>query len=80
MTEYSDERGFRLSNAAVAVCDFPAARRRGRFAVLLIVLLCLAAPAAAQKPDKTSEQKSDDQDSEPVLWRDPTDIRSRNLF
>jgi len=80
MTEYSEERGFRLSNAAVAVCDFPAARRRGRFAVLLILLLCLAAPAAAQKPDKTSEQKSDDQDSDPLLWRDPTDIRSRNLF
>ena len=51
-----------------------------RIGGFLIVLLCLAAQAAGQKPDKTSRPQSESGECRPVVWRDPTDIRSRNLF
>src|SRR5215469_10627335 len=51
-----------------------------RMAGFLTVLLCLATLAAGQKPDKPSRRQSENRKCGPVLWRDPTDIRSRNLF
>src|SRR5215470_1805041 len=46
-------------------------------ALITIVLLCCSSAAFAQKSKK--EDKPTPQ-GEPVLWREPTDIASRNLY
>jgi hypothetical protein len=45
-----------------------------RLALSIIVLLAVSAPAFAQKEKKPKPQGT------PVLWREPTDIESRNLL
>lgn len=44
-----------------------------------IAILCASAPVGAQQENKPSKQ-SENAASKPVLWSDPTDLESRNLF
>jgi len=55
--------------------------RNNRSAVLLAVgCLCLSVSAGAQQGNKPPKQRHGPKDGEAVLWRDPTDLESRNLF
>ena len=48
---------------------------------LTVISLCLAAPGAVKKKDNGAEAKGEITRSElNLLWREPADIRSRNLF
>ena len=48
----------------------------GQKTFLVIMLLCLSAAAPAQK----SKQPKSAPQGEPVLWREPADIESRDLL
>src|SRR5215472_1141153 len=59
----------------------PAAAKNNRSALLFAVgYLCLSVPAAAQQGHSLSKQRYESRETQAVLWREPTDMASRNLF
>ena len=54
----------------------------GGFAALIVVLSLSASVGLAQNKDKTEKKKEEAEGAQgtPVLWREPTDIASRDLF
>jgi len=51
----------------------------GKRIILTIILLCVSSAGFAQKTEKAKTKKPAPQGT-PVLWREPTDIESRDLF
>jgi hypothetical protein len=49
-------------------------------AIILLFQLALALPAAAQKAKKEAKKEVAEVTGTPVLWREPTDIETRNLL